>query len=102
MSNEQILDAYFRGYQDAQMGRMIDLDFVRSFPVATSSLSMAPGMMMAEPGKPVTRRRKTKYQAAYKRNFNKIKSKYMKQNGTWKKGGFKAAVKAAHKMSRKK
>lgn len=102
MSNEAILDAYFRGYQDAQMGRMIDLDFVRSFPVATSSLSMAPGMMMAEPGKQKTRKRKTKYQAAYKRNFNKIKSNYTKKDGTWKKGGFKRAVREAHRLSRKK
>lgn len=84
------------------MGRMIDLDFVRSMPIATSSLSMVPGMMMAEPGKKKTRSRKTKYQAAYKRNFNKIKSRYMKKDGSWKSGGFKRAVREAHRMTRKK
>lgn len=101
MTNEQILDAYFRGYQDAQMGRMIDLDFVRMFQPTPSRLSMAPGMMMADPGKPKPKKRKTKYQAAYQRNFKRIKSKYLKKNGQWKQGGFKAAVKEAHRLTRK-
>ena len=47
------------------------------------------------------KKRKTRYQAAYKRNFNKVKAKYPKKNGQWKQGGFKAAVKEAHRLTKK-
>jgi len=46
--------------------------------------------------------RKTKntpYQRAYKKAFKQIAPKYKLKNGKWKKGGFKAAVKAAHKKA---
>ena len=90
-------DAYLKGYSDAQSGRMIDLEFLRRLPPRTISLEAA----MNATDKPVTRKRKTKYQAAYKRNFNKIKSSYVKKNGDWKQNGFKRAVKEAHRMTRK-
>jgi hypothetical protein len=41
------------------------------------------------------------YQRRYKANFNKIVKDYKKKDGTWKKDGFKKAVKKAHAMSRK-
>jgi hypothetical protein len=41
------------------------------------------------------------YQKRYKANFNKIVKDYKKKDGTWKKDGFKKAVKKAHAMSRK-
>lgn len=44
------------------------------------------------------RKKTTPYQRKYKKAFAKVKGKHMKANGTWKKGGFKAAVKAAHRM----
>jgi hypothetical protein len=44
------------------------------------------------------RKKTTAYQRKYKKAFASVKSKHMKANGTWKKGGFKAAVKAAHRM----
>jgi len=40
----------------------------------------------------------TAYQRKYKKAFAKVKPKYMNKNGKWKKGGFKSAVKAAHRM----
>lgn len=48
-----------------------------------------------------TPRKKTKtaYQRAYKKAFAKIAPKYKLKNGKWKKGGFRAAVKAAHKSA---
>ncbi len=49
--------------------------------------------------KPKPKRRKN---TAYARAFKKVQSKYKKVNGQWKKGGFKQAVKAAHKMAGKK
>jgi len=55
--------------------------------------------LQAESVAPVTKRKKTTpYQRKYKKAFAKVKPKHMKANGTWKKGGFKAAVKAAHRM----
>ena len=44
------------------------------------------------------RKKTTAYQRKYKKAFASVKRKHMKANGTWKKGGFKAAVKAAHRM----
>jgi len=41
-------------------------------------------------------RRKTAYQRAYQKAFKQIAPRYKLKNGKWKKGGFKAAVKAAH------
>ena len=90
-------DAYLKGYSDAQRGQMIDLEFLRRLQTSTMSLEAA----MVASGERAPRKRKTRYQAAYKRNFNKIKPNYIKKNGQWKQGGFKRAVKEAHRMTKK-
>lgn len=41
------------------------------------------------------------YQRAYKSAFKRVSPKYKKKDGTWKKDGFKKAVKEAHRMARK-
>ena len=46
-------------------------------------------------------KKKTAYQKRYERNFRKIQGEYKKKNGEWKKNGFKRAVQAAHRMSKK-
>jgi hypothetical protein len=53
---------------------------------------------MAVEEAPKPRKKTTAYQRKYKKAFAKVKPKHMNKNGTWKKGGFKAAVKAAHRM----
>lgn len=54
---------------------------------------------MDSPQAPRRKRKKTTaYQRKYKKAFASVKRKYMNQNGKWKKDGFKAAVKAAHRM----
>lgn len=45
-----------------------------------------------------TKKQPSAYQRKYKKAFAKVKPKYMKANGTWKKDGFKRAVKEAHRM----
>ena len=45
-----------------------------------------------------TKKKLTSYQRKYKKEFAKIAPKHKLKNGKWKKGGFKAAVKAAHRM----
>ncbi len=37
----------------------------------------------------------------YAAAFKKVKSRYMKKNGGWKKNGFRNAARAAHKLARK-
>ena len=48
-----------------------------------------------------TKRRASAYSRKYKAAFRRLASKYKNKNGTWKKGGFKAAVRAAHKAVKK-
>lgn len=93
-------DAYLRGYSDAQRGQMIDLEFLRRLPPNVISVE-ANRQIFDNVIQDKPRKRKTRYQAAYKRNFNKIKSNYVKKNGQWKQGGFKRAVREAHKLTRK-
>jgi len=47
------------------------------------------------------KRRSSVYSRKYKAAFKKVASTYKNKNGTWKKGGFKKAVKAAHKAVKK-
>jgi len=54
---------------------------------------------MAVEDTPVRKKRKTAYQRAYQKAFKSIAPKHKLKNGKWKKGGFKAAVKAAHKKA---
>lgn len=50
---------------------------------------------------PKPKRRKTKYQRAYKKAFDSIAPTNKNKNGKWKKGGFKRTVKAAHAKVKK-
>ena len=60
-----------------------------------------PMVMDSETPSPKPKRKMTAYQRRYKTNFRKIESEYKKKNGEWKKNGFKRAVQAAHRMSKK-
>ncbi len=53
----------------------------------------------ARPGR--QKRRSSAYSRKYKAAFKKTAPKYKLKSGKWKKGGFKAAVKAAHKAVKK-
>ena len=43
------------------------------------------------------KKRNTAYSRKYKKAFKSVSPRYKLKSGKWKKGGFKAAVKAAHK-----
>lgn len=47
------------------------------------------------------KRKPSAYSRKYKKEFRRIASQYKNKNGTWKKGGFRKAVKAAHKAVKK-
>lgn len=62
----------------------------------------ARAMEIARETEPAKRKSKsTKYSRTYKREFRKIAPRFKTKNGKWKKDGFKAAVKAAHRATRK-
>jgi hypothetical protein len=46
-------------------------------------------------------KRATAYQRRYKAAFKKIQKRYKLKSGKWKKGGFRSAVREAHKMAKK-
>ena len=47
------------------------------------------------------RAKSSKYGRTYKREFRRIAPKYKTKKGKWKQDGFKLAVKAAHRATRK-
>jgi hypothetical protein len=49
--------------------------------------------------KPARKYVTTAYQKRYKKAFKQVAPKHKMKNGKWKKGGFRAAVKAAHKKA---
>ena len=54
---------------------------------------------MAVDQTPAPKKRKTPYQRAYKKAFDSLAPDYKLKNGKWRKGGFKACVKASHKKA---
>lgn len=48
-----------------------------------------------------SKRRASAYSRKYKAAFRRIAPTYKNKNGKWKKGGFRKAVKAAHKAVKK-
>ena len=50
---------------------------------------------------PKPKKRRTAYQRRYKAAFKKVQKRYKLKSGKWKKGGFKAAVREAHKMAKR-
>ena len=47
------------------------------------------------------KRKSSKYSRIYRREFRRLAPRYKKANGKWKKDGFKSAVRAAHRETRK-
>ena len=50
---------------------------------------------------PSKKRKANAYNRKYAAAFKKVKGKFMKKNGGWKKDGFKFANRAAHKLAKK-
>ena len=81
--------------------RMSMEEYLQLINGLTSDMGSSSNLAAAEIAKPKPKRRATAYQRRYKANFKKIAKRFKLKNGRWKKGGFKAAVKMAHKMSKK-
>lgn len=50
---------------------------------------------------PKKTRKATAYNLRYGKAMKRLSSKYQKKSGGWKKGGYRACVKAAHKAARR-
>lgn len=68
----------------------------------SSDMSLVQGSMPPQAEEKPKKKRSTAYQRRYKASFRKIQDQYKKNNGEWRKNGFKRAVKAAHDMAGKK
>lgn len=66
-----------------------------------NGLSGSMDMPSDAPAEMPKKKRSSAYQKRYKANFRKIAPKFKLKSGKWKKNGFRAAVKMAHKMSKK-
>lgn len=47
------------------------------------------------------RKKTSAYSRKYKASFRKVAPKYKLKNGKWKAGGFRTAVRAAHRLAKK-
>lgn len=65
------------------------------------TLDVEASMSSVETMEPTKKKRSTKYQREYKRNFKKISKDYQKKDGSWKKNGFRMTVKKSHESTRK-
>lgn len=51
---------------------------------------------------PTKKRKASAYNRKYSAAFRKLEGKYKKKNGSWREGGYRACVKAAHKLAGRK
>ena len=74
---------------------------VRAIEQANVDVNRALDLVGAPDIPKVVKRKTSAYARKYKTAFKKVASTYKNKNGTWKKGGFRKAVKAAHKAVKK-
>lgn len=65
------------------------------------ALEEAPLTDLTNLARPSQMKQPSAYQKRYKAAFKKVAPKHKKKDGTWKKGGFKKAVKEAHAKAKK-
>lgn len=70
-------------------------------PELGQMMSLMNGMNQPAAAESKPKKRATAYQRRYKAAFKKIQKRYKLKSGKWKKGGFKAAVREAHKMAKR-
>ena len=81
--------------------RMTMEEYLQLINRLSSEMAMSMDTNSSQASEPKRARKKSAYQRRFKANFKKIAKRFKLKSGKWKKGGFKAAVKLAHKMSRK-
>ena len=95
-----MLAAQMRGLADAILVPVNAM--TRLPPGTTQAIVEGATVGSVAAGKAGKGKRRSAYATAYKKAFKRQAMKYKKQNGQWKKDGFKRAVKAAHKEAGKR
>jgi hypothetical protein len=70
-------------------------------PELGQMMQLLNGMNQIQNQEKPKKKRSTAYQRRYKAAFKKIQKRYKLKSGKWKKGGFRAAVREAHKMAKR-
>lgn len=80
----------------------LDPDPMGSITAGVNQFNQGANTVLDAVASPVKAKRKASaYSRRYKAAFKKLAPKYKNKNGTWKKGGFRSAVRAAHKEAKK-
>lgn len=96
----QMLAAQMRGLADAIL---VPVNAATRLPPGTTQAFVEGTVTGAtQAAKAPKGRKRSAYARAYKAAFKRQAMKYKKQNGQWKKDGFKRAVRAAHKEAGKR
>jgi hypothetical protein len=69
--------------------------------IPTDAMEASEAVNAVETSSTPKKRKKSKYHAAYGKNFRKLAPKYKLKSGAWAKDGFKRCRDAAHKMTKK-
>lgn len=81
---------------------MASIDDVIRLLEAARDQGAAPSPKKSRPSKPATTKRKpSAYSAKYAKAFKSVAPKHKKKNGSWKKDGYKRAVKQAHAKAKR-
>jgi len=81
---------------------MASIDDVIRLLEAARDHGAAPSPKKSRPSKPTTTKRKpSAYSAKYAKAFKSVAPKHKKKNGSWKKDGYKRAVKQAHAKAKR-
>ena len=92
-------ESMVRAINDPSIRMTRDGEFARRLPQTDRSILLS---MSTGETRPKKKSRNTKYRRAYKAAFRSVKSRFMKKDGTWKKGGFRRAVSEAHRIAKKR
>ena len=70
-------------------------------PEMAQMMQIMNGMNQVQSQDQLKKKRSSAYQRRYKAAFKKIQKRYKLKSGKWKKNGFRAAVREAHKMAKR-
>ena len=70
-------------------------------PEMAQMMQIMNGMNQVQSQDQPKKKRSSAYQRRYKAAFKKIQKRYKLKSGKWKKNGFRAAVREAHKMAKR-
>lgn len=70
-------------------------------PEMAQMMQLMNGMNQVQDQDKPKKKRSSAYQRKYKAAFKKIQKKYKLKNGKWKKGGFRSAVREAHRLAKR-